>query len=392
MAPNNSDPSTSLPLGPNESTLPLECSILQEPDINEDDDSYYGSVLPCIGISHLLVIESRGLQSASWFDGAFDSRSGPGIYKSGNGGLEFRVTLKDGEHAHRQIATTATATTITSSSSQDVFWIRIGSPRLGIVPLALGPYAFPSHRTWLQQRSRPRSQSPRSSNIDTIKVIRPFDIPSPYTSAPPRTLVLTEWHNHMPQGRVWDSAFIMLDIFRDKVSEGIRCLSAPLLAGKRILDLSTGSGLIGLYLAGLAEVEERNTRIPTTMTTITTMQQQTKVVMTDLSEAMELIHYNINNNSMIAPQVNISAQTLQWGESLDSPDFKNLDIVIASDVIYNIKAFESLLNTLIGLCVPGRTIIYLGYKRRHLSRGKETEIFAKIRSHFNVEETVHELG
>ncbi|KAF8937596.1 Methyltransferase-like protein 21B [Haplosporangium gracile] len=395
--PDTNDLATSLQLETSESILPLECNILQGLDISDDDgdgnDNNHGidGAISCIGMSNLLQIESRGLQSTSWH--ALTSHSaGPAIYESGTGGLEFRVTFKNGSGTTlgRRTARTTATTATTATNSRDVFWIRIGSPRQGIVPLALGPYVFPSmvpkHRTWLQQRSKPRSQPP-SSNQNSIKVIRPFDIPSLHlTVDSPRTLLLTEWHNHMPQGRAWDSAFVMLDIFKNRMVDGIHERSKPLLAGKRILDLSAGTGLIGLYLAGLAEAELRSSK-----SIIST--QRTSVVMTDLHDAMDLIRDNINNNSSVAPQVAISSQVLKWGgPSSDAKELADLDMVIASDVIYDVLAFESLLSTLEDLCSPRRTEIYLGYKRRQLSQGKEREFFEKIRCRFNVEETTHELG
>ncbi|KAF9912991.1 Methyltransferase-like protein 21D [Linnemannia zychae] len=401
-----SDPATTLQLGPGESVLPLECSILQGRDINcdEDDstdsdnggheydidsDNKSGSASSYIGVSHLLQIESRGLQSISWF--AFDSRAGPGIYESGNGGLEFRVSFKNGGATPWQTATAAIATTMTTATttnSRDVFWIRIGSPHSTIVPLAIGPYAFPSttppHKTWLKQRSRPRSQSPRG-NEDVAKVVRPFNIASPHSDAEPcRTLLITEWHNHMPQGRVWNSAFVLLEFFKNRVAEGIRLGSNPIFAGKRTLDLSTGTGLLGLYLAGLAESELQSNNI--------NAMPPTSIVMTDLDDAMDLIGQNISNNRMLVPHVEISAKKLKWSDSFHAPaDLQDLDVVIASDVIYEEEAFGSLLSTLFGLCTPRRTVIYLGFKQRLLSDQTRDEFFAEIENLFNVEDLTESL-
>ncbi|KAG0279278.1 Methyltransferase-like protein 21D [Linnemannia exigua] len=411
---NMTNPSTTLQLGPGESVLPLECSIIQGRAINgdeddEDDDDYNdgheddssnngnnnGKTSKCIGVSRLLQVESRGLQSASWF--ALESQAGPGIFESGNGGLEFRVTFKNGVAAPWRtatIATATTATTATATNSRNVFWIRIESPHSSIVSLAIGPYVVPSsippHKTWLKQRSRPRSQSPRS-NEEAIKVVRPFDITSHQSSGEPaRILLITESHNYMPQGRVWDSAFVLLEFFKNRVAEGIRRRSSPVLAGKKILDLSAGTGLLGLYLAGLAEVELQSNNS-------TALTPPTSVVMTDLDDAMDLIGYNISSNRMLAVHVDISAQRLKWKTPFRATtNLKDLDVVIASDVIYDEKAFESLLSTLVGLCSPGRTEIYLGYKRRQLSPAKELEFFSKIKNLFHVEELekepVHELG
>ncbi|KAF9092006.1 Methyltransferase-like protein 21A [Mortierella sp. AD031] len=421
-SPNESDPTTSLQLESSDSILPLHCSILQARDSsdydgddnynynynyndsnnNSENDNKVAAATAYIGVSDLLQIESQKLQATNWLGLA--SLSEPGIDESGQGGLEFRVTFKKGVTAAPGRTLTgatlvkATPTTTKTTNKNNVFWIRIGSTRRGIVPCLLGPFALPESIIrdggWSQQRSsRPRSNPPEDEH--STHILRPFDIPAHSRSQHPHVLLLTERHNHMPQGRVWDSAFVLLEIFKNRVIEGIHYRTeAPVLAGKRILDLSTGTGLLGLYLAGLAEVElsasSSSSSSPSCSSPIT---QPTTVLMTDLADAMGLIDQNVEGNKWIAPRVDVSTRKLVWGESLSGKkDVEGLDLVIASDVIYEPKAFEPLLRTLDGLCAPGRTTIYLGYKRRSLPLEKETEFFEKIHGLFIVEETLHELG
>ncbi|KAF9436696.1 Methyltransferase-like protein 21A [Entomortierella beljakovae] len=312
-----------------------------------------------------LTIEKRALQSANWL--GLESLSGPGIGLSGRGGLEFRVDS-------------------TQEQTPDVFWISISSGQdHEVVPLVLGPLSI----------------SLDSYNIDDDhQVLRSIYIPR-WNGQPPRTMLLKETWNNVPQGRVWDSAFVLIELFSRMVMERLNQPGLPIFAGKRILDLSAGTGLLGIFLAGLAqaELELSHTNIPLSQSStnvaysLSTLPSCTTVMMTDLADALGLIEYNISSNQQrIAPSINISSKELVWGASnLASEDIGELDILVASDVVYEVESFGPLLETLCGLCTPERTILYLGYKRRHLTEDKESCFFDGINSKFYVIEKLYEL-
>ncbi|KAF9356402.1 Methyltransferase-like protein 21A [Mortierella sp. AD094] len=314
-----------------------------------------------------LVLEKRALQSTNWL--GLESLSGPGVGNSGRGGLELRVLP-------------------TQEQAPVTFWISISSERdQGIVPLVLGPLTI--------------SLDTRRVD-DTRQVLRPISIPQ-RNGLSRRIMLLKETWNNVPQGRVWDSAFILIDIFSKKVTHNLYQSAPSVFAGKRILDLSAGTGLLGIFLAGLAQVELESSRGSSILSSqtgsITPLSCNsptppcTTVMLTDLADALGLINFNVSSNwDRIAPNINIVAKELAWGAThLAQLGVGELDIVIASDVVYEVDSFKSLLETLCGLCTPGRTTLYLGYKRRHLTEDKESHFFDGIKNKFNVVETLHDL-
>ncbi|KAG0308893.1 hypothetical protein BGZ99_001049 [Dissophora globulifera] len=371
--------------------LPLDCCLLLE------HDGQISCQSPMLDQG--LRVEKRALQSANWH--GLEDLSAPGIGPSGRGGLEFRVV------ATRQEAPTT-------------FWISIGAERdQGIVPMVLGP-GSPSDYA--------------SDTTDQMRqVVRPINIPQ-FGSATPRVMLLREAWNNVPQGRVWDSAFALTDMFSRAVQNGIRDATPAMFAGKRILDLSAGTGLLGVFIAGLAQTEleawsarrslstcastsptatlattlhttlpacrsnSSSSSTPSSLAVNTNVNvaplPPTAVILTDLEVAMDLIHYNIAfNQQRIAPNVQVLAKELRWGEvNLELLGLEPLDAVIASDVVYEEKNIGVLLQTLYTVCTPGHTTLYLGYKRRPLSMHCEAYFFERIQEMFNVVETRQELG
>ncbi|KAF9204343.1 Methyltransferase-like protein 21A [Haplosporangium sp. Z 27] len=339
--------------------LPLDCSLLFE---------WKGQISSQSPPNCSLVLEKRALQSAHWH--GLESLSGPGIGSTGRGGLEFRVAP-----THEQAPMT--------------FWISISSERdQRIVPLVFGPLTTSSDVCHMD---------------DARQVLRPISIPR-CNGQSPRTMLLKETWNNVPQGRVWDSAFVLIDIFSKKVVHNLYESAPAIFAGKRILDLSAGTGLLGIFLAGLAQVElescnENSSSSTQTHSPLATVSADssslpcTTVMLTDLEDALDLINFNINSNQhRIAPSINIVAEQLVWGTAnLARLDVGEFDIVIASDVVYEVESFNSLLETFCGLCTPRRTILYLGYKRRYLAEDKEYLFFERIKDEFDVIETLYEL-
>jgi len=324
--------------------MPLECFLLVESK---------GQITRVSTSNQHLRLERRALQSPNW-DG-LDNLSGPGVGPSGRGGLEVRVVR-------------------TMTGAPATLWINIGSETdRDIVPLVLGPIRL--------------STKAFDLNTATMEVLRPFNIPA-VRGIHPRIMLLKEVWNNVPQGRVWDSAFVLKEIFRSEVMAGIDKSAPPLFAGKKTLDLSAGTGLLGLFIAGLAQMELEGSPPP--------IPTATKVVLTDLEHALDLIKHNIHSNKpKIAPNIELTAKALAWGAShlvrFRGVTFDTFDTVVASDVVYEAANFDHLLETLFGLCTPGRTMLYLGYKRRALTKDSEDLFFNKISRKFKSQHSLHGL-
>ncbi|KAG0048501.1 hypothetical protein BGZ83_006564 [Gryganskiella cystojenkinii] len=117
--------------------------------------------------------------------------------------------------------------------------------------------------------------------------------------------------------------------------------------------------------------------------------------MTDVQDALPLIKINVQQNrSRLAPDIDVIVKELRWGRAdVRKLRLEPLDIVVASDVIYEPDHLDSLLETLEELSTPGRTKIFIGYKPRGLPETIERSFFQRLlcSTKFSVQETL-QLG
>ncbi|KAF0441545.1 putative methyltransferase-domain-containing protein [Gigaspora margarita] len=186
-------------------------------------------------------------------------------------------------------------------------------------------------------------------------------------------LIIKElWDVGIP-GKVWDSAFVMVKMIREKILK-----DRKLLDGKKILDLSTGTGFVGLYLAAfMTSLKKRGIKNGV----------KTHVILTDLEHALNLIrdNYSLNEHVLkVANNLSIEIKSLKWGDSSKARQLGVIDYVLASDVVYEPDLFDYLIQTLVTVCTPGHTKIFLGYKRRGLTKEEERSFFSKLQSRFTM--------
>lgn len=181
-------------------------------------------------------------------------------------------------------------------------------------------------------------------------------------------LIKEQWEDGTP-GKIWDSALFMVDVMISNFH---------LLYGKRILDLSAGTGYIGLSLAQFFQ----NLSDPMMK------KQPPQITLSDIHEVLDLIKVNQTLNCIKNSEY-LKIEPLHWGNAQDSKNLlskqkgKELDIIIASDIIYRKNDFESILATFRHLCIP-KTVIYLGYKSRGLRSFEEREFFDECNKYFNI--------
>ncbi|KAI8332810.1 putative methyltransferase-domain-containing protein [Chlamydoabsidia padenii] len=184
-------------------------------------------------------------------------------------------------------------------------------------------------------------------------------------------LIKEHWSCGTP-GKVWDSALLLTALF----AHAVYC-DPDRFANHRILDLSAGTGYIGLYIAKLYQHHP----------------QPPKIILTDIKEALPLLYENqaINN-------VKVDIMPLLWGKKKDARRITSsnsrwktmrrtsepLDIVIASDVLFNIKDMSNLIQTFLHLCTYDKTVLYFGYKSRGLKEEELVDFFQQCRARFHV--------
>lgn len=115
-------------------------------------------------------------------------------------------------------------------------------------------------------------------------------------------------------------------------------------------------------------------------------QDKPQITMTDLPEALNLIHQNRLSNQL---QDYTNIQSLTWGDYQNVQNILRdgpIHTIIASDVLYEPTSFSKLVQTLDWLSEKGSTEmdIYLGYKRRGLSGADEQSFFDICAEKFDI--------
>ncbi|XP_008282904.1 protein-lysine methyltransferase METTL21B isoform X2 [Stegastes partitus] len=134
------------------------------------------------------------------------------------------------------------------------------------------------------------------------------------------------------------------------------------LAGKRVIELGAGTGVVGILAARLGA----------------------EVTLTDLPLALSQLEVNVSANMPSSgwPSSPPSVLPLSWGE--DHMNFpSDWDLVLCADIIYLPETYPLLVETLTHLCKNGASV-YLSSKMR---KEHETPSFYEehLPSRFNVE-------
>lgn len=159
-------------------------------------------------------------------------------------------------------------------------------------------------------------------------------------------------------GSVWDAAIVMSEFLYSYYE-------LTDLSEKRVIELGSGTGVVGITMAYLSPAE---------------------VVLTDLDLQIPNLLDNVENHRADLGAVSITAKELCWGKDL--PD--KFDIVIACDVVYGVigddrieSDIEANLDNLIETLALASTVdteLWVGMERRRINstRDFETEFLSKL--------------
>ncbi|ORX41187.1 putative methyltransferase-domain-containing protein [Kockovaella imperatae] len=133
------------------------------------------------------------------------------------------------------------------------------------------------------------------------------------------------------------------------------------LKGKKILELGSGTGLVGIA-AGILE--------PTA-----------EIWVTDQKQLLDLMERNVEYNGVSS---NVHVDELNWGEQIPGHiPVNDLDMILAADCVYFEPAFPLLVQTLCDLIPIGKDIEMLFcWKKR---RKADKRFFALLKKHFHSE-------
>ena len=119
-------------------------------------------------------------------------------------------------------------------------------------------------------------------------------------------------------------------------------------AGLRTLELGTGCGIVGIYLASTVA--------------------NSRCLLTDLPEAMELLRLNMQA-ARLAPGSVLIGEVLDWDQPLPrAVEVNGFDLIVISDCTYNCDSVPSLVSTMTSLALSSPSaIVLVSMKVRHES-------------------------
>ncbi|KAI0522007.1 putative methyltransferase-domain-containing protein [Xylaria bambusicola] len=147
---------------------------------------------------------------------------------------------------------------------------------------------------------------------------------------------------------------------------------AKSLAGKRILELGAGGGLVGLAVARGCDLGGGENYPP--------------LCITDQTEMFSLMRHNIALNKL---EGKVEAKLLNWGEPLPAEIVSNPpDVILAADCVYFEPAFPLLQTTLSDLLsLRPEAVIYFCFKKR---RRADMQFLKQARKRYRVAEVEDE--
>ncbi|KAI0079721.1 S-adenosyl-L-methionine-dependent methyltransferase [Panus rudis PR-1116 ss-1] len=129
------------------------------------------------------------------------------------------------------------------------------------------------------------------------------------------------------------------------------------LKRKRVLELGSGTGLVGLAAAILGA----------------------SVWITDQAPLLEIMRRNVDMNNL---GHSVKVMELNWGDPLPQ-DLPPFDLILAADCVYFEPAFPLLVKTLSDLADAGEPEILFCYKKR---RKADKRFFTMLKKHFTWDE------
>ncbi|KAH7931371.1 hypothetical protein BV22DRAFT_999032 [Leucogyrophana mollusca] len=125
------------------------------------------------------------------------------------------------------------------------------------------------------------------------------------------------------------------------------------IKGRKILELGSGTGLVGLVAGALGG----------------------EVQITDQAPLLGIMRRNVDMNRL---QASVAVSELNWGERLSS-EISQPDLILAADCVYFEPAFPLLVETLSALATCENTEILFCYKKR---RKADKRFFALLKKKF----------
>lgn len=158
-------------------------------------------------------------------------------------------------------------------------------------------------------------------------------------------------------GLLWPAGEVLADyLIRQGRSD------PALFRDKAILELGSGTGVVGLGLAMNLDLGRGS------------------LTMTDLGKVVPILERNILLNGS-PPSVNV--KELEWGKPPEDQNLTTCDLILLADCIYLEPLFDPLISTLLEVMQKDGAVAYLCYKKR---RKADVRFFKQLKRHFTLQE------
>lgn len=161
-------------------------------------------------------------------------------------------------------------------------------------------------------------------------------------------------------GKLWDSCLVLARYL---------ALHRPLVAGKSVVELGSGLGLVGIVCALLSA----------------------DVTLTDMGDVVPLLQYNIALNFPLdtsdsdgrrtVPSIRPTAATHEWGTETTALPTPLPDVVVLSDVVYDPEGYAPLVASLAALATE-HTVVLMAHRSRN---PMEHQFFELLSATFTLE-------
>lgn len=170
--------------------------------------------------------------------------------------------------------------------------------------------------------------------------------------------------------QLWPAATTLVSLLdRHRADPLTSPLSSAVNARRRILELGSGTGMVGIVAAATLGGN---------------------VTITDLPHVVPNLEFNANANAEVVGSIGgaVSVASLRWGHADDVEAIgREFDLILASDVVYHYHLYEPLLETLrLMMLGKGAGAEKMVFVMAHMRRWKkESVFFKKAKKHFNVD-------
>lgn len=184
-----------------------------------------------------------------------------------------------------------------------------------------------------------------------------------YSNNTQHVMLISEISGQYIGTRIWDSSLQLIqyiqkyNVLRNTVQTDVQ-KKCQFFADKRIIELGSGTGTVGIYVYHMLSLYCKQHNIRTAA----------HIAVTDLGECMQRLQHNVQQNVPLhdsSSGVQLVALQYEFGNTDDycALQYKQYDLIICSDLVYNHEFFTVLLETL-KLLTHSTTYILMSYRPR----------------------------